>query len=476
VSSSEDLNAKFLALLEHNQHISGAPDLRELCRRVFAAAHTVLLHDSVALLLLDDALQYLELVDFDGEYRGVRPGLRLALQGKGITTWVARTGDPQVVADVTQDERYVSGGLERGSELAVPMKRGGLVVGVLDVQKAETGGFSDEDAVLLQTLASYAAVAIANLHAREDLARQKTQLETILQCSADAIITTDRHGHVTYFSRGAEEMFGYRAADVMGKRVSDYYLEGSKEARRVQRYVEEEGKLRNHEVWFRTAAGDRIPTSLSASLLRDPAGNVLGTLGILKDITVEKRLERKLSYTIEMLQEANENLGRLAMTDSLSGLKNQRFFRRKLEEEMLRSGRTRRAISLLLVDIDKFKRFNDSYGHQVGDQVIQEMGRTILQSIRKIDHGCRYGGEEFTVILPETSGENAAVVARRIQSTFGSSPTWTELGIEPPTLSIGLVAHDQESTAEVDSDALVKRADDAMYRVKRRGGNGIEVA
>ena len=125
------------------------------------------------------------------------------------------------------------------------------------------------------------------------------------------------------------------------------------------------------------------------------------------------------------------------------------------------------------MDIDKFKKFNDSYGHQVGDRVIQEMGATILQSIRKIDHGCRYGGEEFVVILPETSVDNGLIVARRIAQTFGTASTWPELGIDPPTLSIG-VACSEGGDESVDADALVKRADDAMYRVKRRGGNGVE--
>ena len=101
------------------------------------------------------------------------------------------------------------------------------------------------------------------------------------------------------------------------------------------------------------------------------------------------------------------------------------------------------------------------------------MGATILQSIRKIDHGCRYGGEEFVVVLPESPVDSGLIVGRRIASTFASTPAWAELGIDPPTLSIGVSC--QEGGEEgVDADGLVKRADDAMYAVKRRGGNGIE--
>ena len=327
---------------------------------------------------------------------------------------------------------------------------------------------------MLVSLAELAAVALSNLRARAALQAEQQRLRAILECSADAIVTTDRGGRVTFFSPGAQDMFGYSETDVLGQRVSEYYLEGEKEARRVQGHIESEGRVRNLEVWFRTAEDQRVPASLTASLLRDREGQVLGSLGVLKDITVEKRLERKLSYTIEMLQEANENLGRLAMTDSLSSLKNQRFFHRKLEEELLRSGRTGRPVSLLLIDIDKFKRFNDDHGHQVGDRVIQEMGHTILESIRKIDHGCRYGGEEFTVVLPETTEEQALVVAQRIQSVFAARPAWEELGLAPPTLSIGLAETTEERTEHVSTDDLVREADDAMYRVKARGGDGIE--
>lgn len=468
------LSDRLLALLEANQSISAATSVADLFERVFHAAHGILHHDSVALLLVDWERRDLELVACRGAYPGIAIGMRLPLDGPGITTWVARSGHPQAVADVRADERHVHSGLEHGSELAVPLVVGGRACGVLHVQRAETGAFRDDDVLLLQALAQYAAVALRTIRATDELAREKAQFETVLACSPDAVITANPKGRITYFSPGAEEMFGYRAEEVLGRPVADFYQGGEREARRVQRHLEEEGKLRNYEAWFKTTRGEELPTSLSAAVWRDHDGRILGSLGILKDITVEKRLERKLSHTIEMLQEANENLGRLALTDSLSGLKNQRFFHRKLEEEMLRSGRTHRPVSLLLIDIDKFKRFNDTFGHQVGDRVIAELGATILSSIRKIDHGCRYGGEEFTVILPETVPDNALVVARRIAAAFAASPAWGELGIDPPTLSIGLAA--TEPGAPCEADVLVKSADDAMYSVKRRGGNGVERA
>lgn len=457
-------SGRLVALVESIQAVGEARELSELCEAVFAVLGRFVPVTSAALLLRDG--EHLEVAGFMGAQEGLCPGERVELSEDLPATRAVRSGQPHV---------------ERGegrAVVAVPMLAGGDSIGVVQLACQEPSECSEETLVLLNGLASSAGVALRNLRSLDELAGEKSRLQAILECSADAIVTTDQGGRVTFFSRGAEQMFGYAAADVLGHQVTEFYLEGEKGARRVQLHIQDEGQVRNLEVWFKTASGERVPTSLSASVLRDHEGRVLGTLGVLKDITVEKRLERKLSYTIEMLQDANESLGRLAVTDELSGLKNQRFFYRKLEEELLRAERTRREVSLLLIDIDKFKRFNDSHGHQVGDRVIHEMGRTISASIRQIDHGCRYGGEEFTIILPETPLESALVVAQRIRTEFARREAWQELGLDPPTLSIGVGefegSGEREGTPDV--DGLVRQADAAMYRAKNRGGDGIETA
>lgn len=452
--------SELLALLDHHPRLLGVTSPAELAERVADAAREALGHEQVAVYLAARDSEGLQLAHESGWPDAV-PEIPPDAEG--------------AAARAMRDLRPVETGEDEGPCLAVPLVSEGLALGVVVVRWAASAPLGADRRALLRALADHASAALSGLHGKDDLERETRRLQAVVECSADAIITTDPKGRITAFNPGAEELFGYSGRELLGTRVADYYLGGEAEARRVQRYLEEDGKVRNYEAWFRTAAGEPLPTSLSASVLRDRDGAILGTLGILKDITVEKRLERRLSYTIEMLQEANENLGRLAVTDALSGLKNQRFFRRKLEEEMLRANRTGRALTLLMIDIDKFKSFNDEHGHQVGDRVIQEMGSTILQSIRQIDHGCRYGGEEFVVLLPETPSANALVVAERIQRSFAGSGAWPELSLEPPTLSIGLAEYHHAGRREIDMDALVKRADDAMYRVKKRGGNDIEV-
>jgi diguanylate cyclase (GGDEF)-like protein len=237
----------------------------------------------------------------------------------------------------------------------------------------------------------------------------------------------------------------------------------------------EQGKLKNYETWVRARSGRGVPASLSASLLYDRDGKVVGTLGVLKDITRQKEMEEKLNYTIEKLQEANEKLEYLAVTDNLSGLYNHRHFYRRLEEEVERSARTKRPLSLLLIDIDRFKTFNDRYGHQVGDRVITEIGRVIWTCIRRVDTGCRYGGEEFTVVLPETRMEQASIVADRIRAAFAGSPLFRELGVDPATLSAGVAEYRPEG-GRASAEEIVRAADEAMYRVKHGGGDGIATA
>src|SRR5262249_49478378 len=158
----------------------------------------------------------------------------------------------------------------------------------------------------------------------------------------------------------------------------------------------------------------------SLSLLKDRKGSVIGTLGVSKDITQRVELERKLKE--------------LTITDSLTGLYNQRHFYRKVNAEMERARRQRRDLALMLFDLDRFKQYNDSHGHLEGDKLLREVGRLVRESIRNmVDSGFRYGGDEFVVILPELTGEAAIAVTGRIKSQI-------EAGLGGAvTLSVGLV-------------------------------------
>jgi diguanylate cyclase (GGDEF)-like protein len=183
----------------------------------------------------------------------------------------------------------------------------------------------------------------------------------------------------------------------------------------------------------------------------------------LKRVLNERRLNQE---RIQML----EKLKKLSITDGLTQLFNSRHFYNQLKGEIERFNRYGHHLSLLLLDIDNFKDFNDTYGHLEGDKILVRLGQIIKSCLRKMDTAYRYGGEEFTIILPRTHGEEARTVAERLRSSVAgedfSSGKASDLEI---TISIGVTEYRQEE--EISS--FVQRADQAMYLSKQAGRNKV---
>jgi len=286
--------------------------------------------------------------------------------------------------------------------------------------------------------------------ANRELKETKEYLENLIESSVDGIVTTDRDGRVTFASKGAQEMLGCDGDELVGRFVHEYYLGGKREAEEMMNILKASGRLRNREMEFIRKDGETVAVSLSVSLLRDRNGAVVGTLGISKDITEQKKLER--------------DLRELSIKDSLTGLYNQRYFYERLEVEIERAKRQKHPLSLLLFDIDHFKSYNDRHGHLAGDGVLEKVGEIVGECTREhVDTGYRYGGDEFTVILSETTKEQALNIAERLRKTF------QERKFDGLTLSIGLMVYDLKFTPK----AFIKRADEAMYGSKRSGGNRV---
>jgi len=181
------------------------------------------------------------------------------------------------------------------------------------------------------------------------------------------------------------------------------------------------------------------------------------------------RLANEASLALEVA-DLHEETERISVTDGLTGLYNHKEFYRLLGTELERSKRYGTGISLLMIDVDNFKVFNDSYGHIAGDDALKKIVMAIKGAVRKIDISSRYGGEEFTVILPETDKPGAIVLAERIKSAVGSinfSPVEDER--VHLTVSIGICS----CRGELTIDQIVSRADSAAYLAKHKGKNMI---
>jgi len=179
---------------------------------------------------------------------------------------------------------------------------------------------------------------------------------------------------------------------------------------------------------------------------------------------IERReVEKKLLKSEKMYRN-------LSITDDLTQLYNSRYFYKKLEEEIDRLIRYKQPLSLLLIDIDDFKKINDRYGHLKGDEVLKMAGRIIQDSFRKTDTSYRYGGEEFTVILPETEIGAAMNVAERTRKRF-EAQNFSLITNETLNISVSIGAAQFKPVEEM--EVFVKRTDDALYVAKQKGKNRV---
>ena len=188
---------------------------------------------------------------------------------------------------------------------------------------------------------------------------------------------------------------------------------------------------------------------------RDKDGNALIVSGIVFDISKTKLIQKRL-------KEANEKLNQIAITDALTGCYTRRYILASLEQEMKRTQEY--PLSLIMLDIDHFKEVNDQYGHDMGDLVLKNMVNIILDLIGKKASLCRWGGEEFVILLPETKREQAVQCAKKIRLQLCST-VLPQVGIV--TASFGVSSYRDGDTM----NALIKKADDLMYQSKKNGRN-----
>jgi diguanylate cyclase (GGDEF)-like protein len=194
----------------------------------------------------------------------------------------------------------------------------------------------------------------------------------------------------------------------------------------------------------------------------------------MKIVEEEQRFVEDIAYSLALAVgnlRLREKLHILSIRDSLTGLFNRRYLDETLPREINRIERSRGELSLILFDIDHFKNFNDTYGHDAGDLVLRAMSAVVLAAIRESDIACRYGGEEFIIILPDTPIEIAEQRAQALRREV-SELTWDYQGQEIGrlTISLGVAAFPQHGTKR---DALIKSADEAAYLAKKGGRNRV---
>jgi len=301
------------------------------------------------------------------------------------------------------------------------------------------------------------------------LMESEIKYRRIFESFEDLYYQTDENGIIRVLSPSVYRLTGWSPDELIGKPVSDIYVQ-AKDREKLLIELSTMELVRDYEVFLKKKDGSQTYASLTASILTDPDRRPCGIAGTLRDITERKIAESQREAAIEALRKSEHRYLELSIIDDLTQLYNSRHFYAQIEREIERSNRYGQPLTLLLLDIDKFKDFNDTYGHVQGDYVLSRLGHVIKRSLRETDSAYRYGGEEFTIILPMTMSEEGIVTAKRIQKELKKENFSMVLGQEVyVTVSIGLA---QYKPAE-DVKAFVHRVDQFMYKVKKNGRGKI---
>jgi len=334
--------------------------------------------------------------------------------------------------------------------------------------------------------------------AERALLEREKQYRTIIETVSDIIIRLDIEGKIE-FVNPAVRFLGYEPSEIVGQHIEKFVekVEGVEYPEDFISQITTKGvgpmATNNLEVSFLVEKNSTIwEQNKSIPVLMDAFGlwdvpdemvfkrgqdkNFLGTLCIARNITEVKAMEEELLSAQARLIGAVEELKELATKDALTGIANRRFFDEYLEKEWKRAQRDKYPFSLVMIDLDFFKLYNDTYGHQKGDVCLREVAMVIDQAMKRpADMAARYGGEEFALVLPETSSEGALGLSEKLrQSIYDLNLEHKNNTIEPRvTVSMGV------ATLKVDKDSdftdLISKADKALYSAKKAGRNRVSV-
>ncbi|MBI5952848.1 MAG: PAS domain S-box protein [Chloroflexi bacterium] len=360
-------------------------------------------------------------------------------------------------------------------ELVVPILRNGLVVSILGVGN-KPSNYTDKDAQLV----SYLADVIWEIVERKRTEEKLQQLSRAVEQSPASIVITDTKGCIEYVNPRFTEVTGYSAEEVIGRnpRILKTALTPKETHRELWETVTA-GRDWQGEFVNRRKSGAFYYELASISPILDVHGSITHYVAVKEDVTESKESQLQLRSMNEQLAEQirenlklQEILREQAIRDPLTGLYNRRYLYETMGRELARARREKYPISFMMMDIDRFKQVNDTYGHDAGDMVLVALADLLHTHTRQGDIACRYGGEEFLVIMLRVGETDAKRRAEEIRNSFNDLHMDYDNTKLSASISIGVAFYPRDGS---DSDAVIKAADTAMYQAKHAGRNCVRV-
>jgi len=296
---------------------------------------------------------------------------------------------------------------------------------------------------------------------------EKDTYKRIIENLHDGLYFVDRKRIITYWNKAAERITGFTAREVVGKSCSDNILthvdgDGNKLCTGTCPLAATigNGNPCETEAYLHHKDGHRVPVSIRASALTDNDGNIIGGIELFTDISNQAANELRV-----------KELEKLALLDNLTQLANRTYIEREIQSRLEEKKRFNVPFGILFIDIDHFKTFNDTYGHDVGDNVLKFVANTLVANHRPFDLYGRWGGEEFIGVIRNVDPKNLESVGERLRSLIEHSYIIHEKEKLCVTVSIGATLVSENDTV----DSLVKRADTLLYKSKASGRNCLTI-
>jgi diguanylate cyclase (GGDEF)-like protein len=484
---------KLAVLFDAGQAVLSTFDLDEVLQRILAIAHDFFHLPNVAILLLDKEAGQLCVRSQIGWDPG-KDTIRLG-RHEGITGAAVLKKQPVYAPDVSQDPRYVCAAQSTRSELAIPLMVREEVVGVLDCQSDRIDHFDHETIELLTLFSTQASIAIQNARLYSLERQRARQLEAINTIAQQSTAVMELEDLLVRVCAVIQKAFQVSHVSLLLRDEGDLVMRAHQGT--LTPCTPPGGRFpASQEPWSRVISGSgtliekdlsTAPEALrlfreSASRMSIPLISFGQTLGVLTLHSSEQNafreselqsLESVADICANSIQNAHyvERVKQLAYLDGLTGIFNRRFFELRIMEEIERARRYGTGMAVIMADIDQFKRLNDEFGHLLGDEVLRQVSSLFHQQLRKIDVVCRYGGEEFAILLTQITAQQAIAIAEKLRRMVES---FQFPGVPRTiTISAGVAAFPTHGKTR---DDMIRAADNGLYAAKQAGRNRICVA